>query len=29
MGLMKNPFKGKFFIDTSPLIYFIEGNEKY
>jgi hypothetical protein len=29
MGLMKNPFKGKFFIDTAPLIYFIEGNEKY
>jgi predicted nucleic acid-binding protein len=29
MGLEKSSFKGKFFIDTAPLIYFIEGNKKY
>jgi predicted nucleic acid-binding protein len=29
MGLKKSSFKGKFFIDTAPLIYFIEGNKKY
>lgn len=29
MGLEKPFFKGNFFIDTAPLIYFIEGNEKY
>jgi hypothetical protein len=29
MGLENRSFKGKYFIDTAPLIYFIEGNEKY